>query len=86
MEIMGNLPRGRGSSTKLVGRRGYAARMSDFQESRTPNRPRVSLEKLRFLVVVPGVPPEVRSFTIDEEAEAQAYAGRRGVTVTRLPA
>jgi len=49
-----------------------------------PTRPPVALADLRLLVLVPGDPAAIRSFTAAQAAEAQQYAEQTGGTVEHL--
>lgn len=45
----------------------------------------VELADLTLIVRPPGRPTEIRAFTDDQRAEAEAYAAEHGVTVESLP-
>lgn len=55
-----------------------------ISDRRAPKRARVELADLTLIVRPPGRPAQVRAFTADEHAEAQAYASETDASVQVL--
>lgn len=50
-----------------------------------PQRPPVTISELAWLVVVPGRPPVVQSFTAAQRGAAEAFAAETGGRLESLP-
>jgi hypothetical protein len=53
-------------------------------QNRPPTRRAVALKDLAMLVRVPGRPEQIRAFTAEEAADAQAYADAHGGSIEPL--